>query len=968
MDDHNTLKMIKRNISPWCMIAHCYPKASHPKNLGKGWLGRICMPLIALLTVMLLGSSCQEHHQSFTAKDRQILDSVVLAAPDIAALAQKQKQFEGEGNRLGSIVALREWGRALRNESNFDEALRIHSEGLRQAEALKDTIEWVRALNDIGTNYRRMGVLDVAQEYHYLARMLSEESTDTTYATKKNHVISLNGLGNIYMTLGNYEQAEQVLRLALVGEKQLRSRVGQAINYANLGSIFESQGKIDSAWVYYRLSMALNQEAGSTLGISLCHTFYGSLYQKAHQYDQAEREYQSAYALMKASKDEWHALASLIALAGIYNATKDDAHVEEYLSRAKTIAERIRSNEHLAEIHSLYYSYYSRLGDYRRALESREIAESLQDSVVNIEKMNRIQNISINIERNRQRQQMNEVQLKLQAERTKRNVGFGIFALTVLFLIGLVVILLYVQRLRAHTHRSLKQMSSMRENFFTNVTHEFRTPLTVILGLSHDLQREDAVPCEVKEKIHVIERQGKNLLALINQLLDISRIKSAVGDSEWRSGDISAHIQMLVETYRDYAESRQIDLQYHPREAVEMDFVPDYLEKVLNNLLSNALKFTPEGGRISVKTWKEAEQLYLEVADTGEGIPPEAVPHIFEPFYKAESNLRGMSSGVGLALVKQIIDAISGDIQVKSTLGVGTTFMIRLPIRHEGVPAFTQASPSTAPLEVEEPLEDQTENNDCRLLVIEDNQDIARYMGTLLSDRYAVYYAENGKDGLERALELVPDLIITDLMMPEMDGLEVCQSVRSNEIIDHIPIIVVTAKIDEEERIRGIKAGADAYLTKPFNSDELRALVELLLGRHRRLHQKSEQAPLESNQSEEPQLSEAEQRFLNKTIDLIALSLGKRKIEVNALAEGLCMSPRQLHRKLVALTGYTPAAYILNVKMQRAKQLLETQPNLTIEDIAERCGFEHESSFYHAFKKMYGITPSEYRRGSAPSD
>ena len=968
MNDHNTPTPIKRCLSLRPVIAHRYHEAAPPLSSEKGRLSWYCLPLITLIFLSFLTSSCRETTPHFSPAERQKLDSLVLACRDIPALAKKQKELEGEGNRLGSITALREWGRALRNESRFDEALRVHSEGLRQAESLGDTIEWVRALNDIGTDYRRMGVLDVAQEYHYLAHTISEESADTTFASKKNQVISLNGLGNIYMTLGNYEQAEQVLRLALAGEKRLQSKVGQAINYANLGSIFESQGKMDSAWVYYRYSMALNQEAGSTLGISLCHTFFGSLYQKEHQYDEAEREYQAAYALMKASKDEWHALTSLIALASIYNATKDDAHVEEYLRQAKTIAERIRSNEHLSEIHALYYRYYSRLGDYRRALENKEIAESLQDSVVSIEKMNRIQNVSINIERNRQRQQMNEVQLKLQAERTKRNVGFGIFALTVFFLIGIVAILLYIQRLRARTHRTLRKMSSMRENFFTNVTHEFRTPLTVILGLSHDLQQRDPEPHEVKEKLSVIERQGKNLLALINQLLDISRIKSAVGDSDWRSGDITTQIQMLVETYRDYAESRRIDLQYYAREAIEMDFVPDYLEKVLNNLLSNALKFTPEGGRISVKTWREEEQMFLEVADTGEGIPPEAVPHIFEPFYKAESNLRGMSSGVGLALVKQIIDAISGDIQVISTVGVGTTFMIRIPVRHEGVPTFTPPPTATVPLKPEAPLEDQTENNDCRLLIIEDNQDIARYIGTLLSDRYAVYYAPNGKEGLERALDLVPDLIITDLMMPEMDGLEVCQSVRGNEIIDHIPIIVVTAKISEEERIRGIKAGADAYLTKPFNSDELRALVELLLERHRRLQHKSEEITSTSDETDVPHFTEAEQRFLDRTVDLIALSLGKRKIEVNALAEGLCMSPRQLHRKLVALTGYTPAAYILSVKMQRAKQLLESQPGLTIEDISERCGFEHESSFYHAFKKMYGVTPAEYRRNAIPSD
>lgn len=202
---------------------------------------------------------------------------------------------------------------------------------------------------------------------------------------------------------------------------------------------------------------------------------------------------------------------------------------------------------------------------------------------------------------------------------------------------------------------------------------------------------------------------------------------------------------------------------------------------------------------------------------------------------------------------------------------------------------------------------------------------------------------------------------------PELDGFELCQQIRTNPITDHIPIIVVTAKISDKERIRGFEVGADAYLAKPFNSDELRALVERQLERHRCLRQRLSEAPSDSK-APLIQLSEAELRFLSKTDDFIQHALSnKRHIEVNTLAEQLCMSPRQLHRKLVALTGYPPTAYILNHKMLRAKELLESTPELTIEDIAERCGFEHDSSFYHAFKRYYGVTPAEYRKDSPAS-
>lgn len=259
-------------------------------------------------------------------------------------------------------------------------------------------------------------------------------------------------------------------------------------------------------------------------------------------------------------------------------------------------------------------------------------------------------------------------------------------------------------------------------------------------------------------------------------------------------------------------------------------------------------------------------------------------------------------------------------------------------------------------------LADSEDGDDrCRLLVIEDNRDIAAYIGAQFNGRYAISYANNGREGLEKALDLVPDLIITDLMMPGMDGLEVCHQVRTNEITDHIPIIVVTAKITEQERIKGLEVGADAYLAKPFNTDELRTRVENLLDRHRRLRSKFSKNAY-TDQDKSAQLTDAERRFLAKTVDFIYQLLDKRRLDVNMLAEKLCMSPRQLHRKLVALTGDAPASYMLKIKMQKARHLLKTKPGLTIEDIAERCGFEHSPNFYSAFKKMYGITPMDYRR------
>ena len=295
----------------------------------------------------------------------------------------------------------------------------------------------------------------------------------------------------------------------------------------------------------------------------------------------------------------------------------------------------------------------------------------------------------------------------------------------------------------------------------------------------------------------------------------------------------------------------------------------------------------------------------------------------------------------------------------------GSTFVVRLPIRNVCKPSNMVATHGNTPLlsQTEERLDDEANHNndEQRMLIVEDNADLGAYIGSLFSAHYAVYYATNGTEALSKAMELVPDIIITDRMMPGVDGLEVCRKVRQSDVLNHIPIVVVTGKITEQERLEGIKAGADAYINKPFNSEELITMVEKLLDRHQNLRKKYAENNNETTEMNDHR-TEAERQFLTKVADFTYLLLDNHALDVNALAEKLNMSVRQFHRKLVALTGNTPGVFILNLKMQKAKLLLETKYELTIEDISERCGFEHASSFYHAFKKAFGITPAEYRK------
>ena len=546
--------------------------------------------------------------------------------------------------------------------------------------------------------------------------------------------------------------------------------------------------------------------------------------------------------------------------------------------------------------------------------------------------------------------------------------GIGVVAL-MLVALGF---LLYAMRLKNRSNQQLLNLQRTRENFFTNITHEFRTPLTVILGKSHQLQAEQGE--SVRAAGTMIEREGSQLLALINQLLDLSKVQANVAEPDWRTDNVVPYLSMIIETFYDYAHSQGIELIYAPREnEVAMDFVPDYLLKVVNNLISNALKFTPKGGHVRITSRRHAQQFLLQVADDGCGIDRQHQQHIFEPFYQGGGEASAQGTGVGLALVRQIITAVGGSIEVDSSPGHGSIFTVSVPItvgqwrpltdeERRGLTAFAGTGLTLGGGELIDstPTDD---DNSVRLLIIEDNRDVAYYIGSLFRDRYEVFYATNGRIGFEKARELVPDLIITDLMMPEVDGLQLCRQVRQSEVVSHVPIIVITARTTSEDLIRGIEAGADAYLYKPFNAQELITRVEKLLEMRRLLREKfSRMLTLGSDQQESKILSHSDAQFIGRLTDLVCSLMTRGQCDVDTVAQHLNISTGQLRRKVGAITGKTPATYILQIRLSNAQRLLDRHPELSISDVAYRTGFSDVAHFSHAFQKAFDMSPSQWAR------
>ena len=842
-----------------------------------------------------------------------------------------------------SLATLRQQGKKERDASRYDEALRLHIRGLDMARAVGDSSEWIQALNNIATDYRRMGMLDVAQSYHYQALSLCDESADTTYQMRKNRVKALNGLGNIYLSIYSYDDADSVFRQALEGEHQLGSATGQAINYANLGSIYSARGDDEKALDYYRQSMFYNKKDSNMLGMALCHLYFGNIYEKRQQYNLALREYEQSDRMMTDLKDLWHALEPRLALASVYYHTHEDTKAQALLDRADATARQINSWEHIVEVHRLYFQLMQRQGRYREALDHHLIATAYQDSILDNEKLDRIHNIGINIERTRQQEMVDMAQNELQTEKRIRQQSAWLFGLTVILLLAVISALLYVQRMRHRSMEMMREASRLREDFFTNITHEFRTPLTVILGLSRKIRENTEVPQSVSDKASTIERQGNRLLTLVTQLLDISKVKSVIGEPNWQHGNICAQVAMLLETYIDYAANRGVTLKYHYDQAIEMDFVPDYVNKVMSNLVSNALKFTPNGGTISVNLYQRGDRLHIDVSDTGHGISSDKLAHIFEPFYTTGDTGEAKGTGIGLALTQEIISHLDGTITAESQVGKGTTFHIVMPIQNRS------ADPVT---------ENEIGNSGKPIIVVaEDNADVADLLCTQLEPFYEVVAARDGAEALKRAGEIIPDLVITDVMMPNMDGMALARAIRANDLTAHIPIIMVTARVTEQDRIEGLKAGADAYLVKPFNTEELLTRVAKLLEQRIMLRDKYAQTITQAPVSDDT----IEDHFLARVEQVIVAHINKGEdITVTMVADDLNITARQLHRKVTGLINQSPAALIRITRINCAKTIMAAKPEMPLKSVALACGFTDYSHFAKVFRTVTGISPTAW--------
>ena len=507
--------------------------------------------------------------------------------------------------------------------------------------------------------------------------------------------------------------------------------------------------------------------------------------------------------------------------------------------------------------------------------------------------------------------------------------------------------------------QKMEQITEMKLQFFTNISHDLRTPLTLIISpLEHIMKKleEGKTPENMMAQLKNVYKNAQQLLKEVSTLLDFRRLDAGGETLNMQSGDIVDHLNSILVSFGDYAEERGIRLSFeHDVDSFVMDYDREKMNKVVYNLFSNALKFTPAGGSVSLSFKHGTDGVTIAVADTGKGIPDSDKPNIFKRFYQSASNDSSQTgSGIGLHIASDYVQLHKGTISVSDNKPVGSIFTITLPVERANMPNGSPAEKSALHEMSDEAPADVLKT----ILVVDDNQDMLSFVSSCMKESFNVFTASDGAAALDILQREQVNLIISDVMMPGIDGFELCRRVKSDITLSHIPIILLTARTTDVSRIEGLQLGADDYLTKPFNVEVLRLRVNKFIdweqNNHKLFRQKMNIEPSEIT------ITPLDEQFIQKAIALVEKNISDSEFSVETMAAEVAMSRSTLYKKLMAITGQGPAEFIRTIRIKRGRALLEAS-QMQITEIAYAVGFTTVKSFTMNFKAEYGMTPTEYR-------
>lgn len=825
--------------------------------------------------------------------------------------------------------------------------------------------------------------------------VLNEARTIYESGGAKNELALLyNTLGSLYSTQNKLTDALRYHEKSLEINKLRKFDIGIAVNYINISNIYKAQKNYLKAKDYIFKALEIKEKLNDKAGIQKCYNNLGVVLMNMGEPAKAIDFHLKALGLAKELKKESDIAMCYINLGYDYLKALNYTKAIEFTLKGLEIAEKNKDIFMIKEADRVLSESYAGMGNYAGAYKYHLLYKQYNDSLVKRNYDKELNEIQVRYETSQKDNQINALQIKSASQqvRLQRTRVYELLFIGLFVIVTVIVLLLYKQsKNNKKIQAKLKEINDIKSAFFANLSHEFRTPLTLMLGpLEKLLEKANN---EDKTFLQLIHRNASRLLALDEQLLEFTRIDSGNQKLKLAKGDIGSLISAIAESFMLHAKIKNIQFnQYYPDERIEAIFDPDIVEKVVSNLLSNAIKYTNKGGKVEITiafienefkvqniSFSKLKAIKIDVSDNGQGIPVEKQKEIFERFYQLNNYTSGIYDGygIGLALVKELIHLHKGQILLKSTEGEGSLFTVLIPIEIDAysseeiinvialktydfksveIKTNNQEILSTEP--IVQVVEAESKNTDkLSLLVVDDNPDMRTYLYEILKDDYHITVATDGGEGLQLALNIQPDLVITDVMMIKMDGIEFCQKLKSNYKTKHIPVIMLTALITLEDKISGLENGADDYMEKPFSSKELIARINNLISQRKFLKELfTKELKLEPKAIS---ISSSDAIFVQKLINIIENNIDNPDLDVEVLASEAALSRSQLHRKVTAITGQSASNFIRIIRIKRSAQMIQLKSG-NISEIMYSVGFNNLSYFSKSFKEIYRMTPSEY--------
>ena len=862
-------------------------------------------------------------------------------------------------------------------EINNDSALFYGKWYVRLAQESCQPEREANALKNLGYVYMNQG--NYARS---LALLFKALTIAQKYANTSEEADIFRSIGYMYVLYGDYEKARQYLLVAKAGK--LKKNEWPQFVYAHLANAYEGLNRLDSARWYARAGYHMAVVSKTQLHLGYMMASLASVYARVGKTDSSIKLYQNSLSVCLRQRNYRTFSHNCVKLARLYYNDGQMDSCRYYALIALRFAGRVHMTLDIWEASSLLTKYYKARHRPDSAFYFQEIWLAAQDTLYNRQ---RVQQTQLVLFDEQQRVQKAEIVRIAYINRVRQYTLLA--GLTVSGLLGLMLYRAYRRKqltnalltqqqqelrdamaeLKASQKREALQarvVDEMKMRFFANITHEFRTPLSLILAPVDKLLADAEYPDRFHGTLQTVRQNAHKLLRLINQLLDIARLEEGRLTVVESIGNPVERVAQLMILFRPIAEQKQIDLIFQPAPLTTLwRFDAEKWDSILTNLLANALKFTPAGGTIRLiirlLPVREGFNAEIRLTDSGIGIPPEQIPLIFDRFYQIDNSpTRSQDgTGIGLSLVRELIILLGGNIDVSSRPGE-TTFLISLPIRPaeaDGIvtaPAVNPDLMAAFPLGAEPAIKADLSDEDIPLvLVVEDNPELRSFLVTELRTCYRVLMAADGEEGWRLARTELPDVIISDIMMPLLDGFALTQRIKSNDTTDHIAVILLTAKVDGISKLDGLRSGAIDYIAKPFSLEEVKLRVsnQLLLQQTMREHFRQQLSV-----SDEP--GPVQDIFLQRVYNLLDQHLNDPRLNVEWLADQLAVNRKTLYRKTQRLTQLVPNELIRRYRLRKATGFLKE--GYSVAETAYQVGFETPNYFSQCFKEVYHQTPSEY--------